>query len=112
MKPEDEAVRATFKSYRGNRAWCKHRLAETLRLPNPTEYYYPFLTPTNYERVLTSYESVSNQEDYERLVLMNARLGFVLMRIGNPPKSFDEACGRISELEEKVLVKTIVPEQP
>src|SRR5262249_26011209 len=45
QKPEDEPVRATLKSYRGNGAWCKKRFEETLKLPHPTEFYFRFLTP-------------------------------------------------------------------
>lgn len=110
VKPEDDAVKKQLKSYRGNRAWCKHRLAETLRLPNPTEYFFPFLTPTNYERALMAYESETTQAEYEQTVLKNVRLGFVLMGLPKPPVTFDEAVGRVGELEEKVLVKTIVAE--
>jgi hypothetical protein len=106
----DETVRATFKSYRGNRAWCKHRLAEIRGLPNPAEYFYRFLTPTNYERVVAGYESTATQESYERTVLMNVRLAFVLLDLPQPPTRFGDCAAALARLEDKVLVRSIAPE--
>jgi hypothetical protein len=112
LTPADEPVRATLKSYRGNRAWCKQRLAETLLLPNPSEYSYRFLTPTNYERVLSSYEGSADQASYERVVLRNLRLAFVLLRLERPPASFAEGLERVLELEERVLVRSLPAPAP
>jgi hypothetical protein len=105
QKPEDEPVRATLKGYRGNGAWCKKRFEETLKLPHPTEFSYRFLTPVNYERVLSTYESSSTQADYERTVLMNVRLAFALLRLERPPRAFGECLERVSELEGKVFFR-------
>ena len=110
VDPRDAEVQRTFKSYRGNRAWCKHRLAEMRALPNPAEYFYRFLTPTNYERVLTGYRSTATQESYASTVLMNVRLAFVLLNLPDPPTTF-AACGEaLQRLEGRVLVRSIAPE--
>jgi len=106
----DEPIRTTFKSYRGNRAWCKHRLSEVRALPNPAEYFYRFLTPTNYERVLAGYQSTATQASYESTVLMNVRLAFVLLNLPGPPGAFAECEAALRRLEEKVLVRSIAPE--
>ncbi|MEO6327224.1 MAG: hypothetical protein ABIT01_13130 [Thermoanaerobaculia bacterium] len=105
----DAPVRETLKSYAGNGAWCKHRMREIRRLKDPTEYFYRFLTPTNYERVLASYESTATQESYERVTLRNLRLAYELLGLANPPMTFAEGLARANELEGRVLVTTITP---
>lgn len=107
--PRDATVRETLKSYAGNGAWCKHRMREIRRLQNPTEYFYRFLTPANYERVLSTYESAATQESYETVTLRNVRLAFELLGLRNAPATFGECRERVRELEEKILVTTIAP---
>lgn len=105
--PADQTVRDQYKSYRGNRVWCKARLAEIHKFQNPTEYFYPFLTTTNYERVLTNYKSTTTQADYERNVVKNLRLAFELMGLPDLPQNFEECFDKAQQLENKILVKTI-----
>ena len=109
--PRDLPVRSTLKSYAGNGAWCKQRMREIRRLKNPTEYFYRFLTPVNYERVLSTYESAATQETYESVTLRNVRLAFELLGLDNPPATFSECIERIGELEGRILVSTIVPRE-
>jgi hypothetical protein len=103
-RPEDEPVRQLLKSYgSANGAWCKRRFTETLRLPNPAEYHYPFLTPRNYERVLGPYTSAGSQADYERTVLRNIRLAFALFGLPDPPGRFEECLEKKEVLEGRVM---------
>lgn len=104
-KPEDEFLRQEFKTYRGSKPWCKERYTESLKLKNPEEYYYKFLTQLNYERIINSYKSSSAQAEYERNVLINIKLVFALMGLENPPQSFPECLDKIEELEGKVMFK-------
>ncbi len=107
--PNDRSAWETLKSYAGNGAWCKHRMREIRRLRNPTEYFYRFLTPANYERVLSSYESLATQESYEQITLRNVRLAFELLGIADPPTTFAACLDEVEELEGQVLVTTIKP---
>ncbi|MDA2922746.1 hypothetical protein MYX07_05795 [Patescibacteria group bacterium AH-259-L07] len=104
-RPDDKPILATFKSYRGNKAWCKQRYNQSLKIKNPTEYFYKFLTPANYERVITSYNSYTSQEDYERTILMNMRLFFAVLGLKNPPISFEECFEKVMLLEGKAMFK-------
>lgn len=108
--PADAQVRETLKSYAGNGAWCKHRMREIRRLQNPTEYFYRFLTPANYERVLSTYQTTGTQQTYEDVTLRNVRLAFELLGLPNPPATFAACLDRVHELENRVLVATISPQ--
>lgn len=102
--PRDGPEKERLKSYaEGNERWCKKRFHESRRLPNPTEWFFPFLTPGSYERVLASYRSTATQEDYERTVLRNVRLAFALLGVDGAPSSFGECFERIAALEKKVF---------
>ncbi len=103
VKPEDRPIRETFKTYRGNKAWCKERYEASLKIKNPTEYFYEFLTPINYERVISSYHTTADQKEYERLILMNMRLAFSVLGLDNPPESFAECFLKAHLLEGKVM---------
>jgi hypothetical protein len=72
-------------------------------LPNQTEFFYPFLTPASYERVLSGYRSIATQVDYEHTVLRNVRLAFALLRVDKAPATFDECIERVAPLEGRVL---------
>jgi hypothetical protein len=102
--PRDAAIRAAYKGYAGNGAWCKHRLDATRRIANPTEYHYPILSPESYERALAHYDETGGQREYEATVLKNVRLLLTLVGIERLPVTFGEALERAPrELEGKVL---------
>jgi hypothetical protein len=108
--PRNEPVKALLKSYRGNGAWCKKRFEETLRLRNPQEYFYPFLTPANYERTILHFpdeppDERRRQDDYERIVLMNVRLMFELHGFTDPPRTFADCKDAVRRLEGLVLFR-------
>lgn len=104
-KPEDEDIRKMFKTFRGSRAWCKERFSETLKLTNPAEYFYEFLTPANYERVLQSYQPSAGEQTYRRVTLMNVRLAGTILGIRHIPETFEECFDAARELEGRVLFK-------
>jgi len=106
VKPEDKPIRDLFKTYRGSRAWCKERYEASLKIINPTEYFYEFLTPMNYERVIMSYNRGKHkEEEYQRIVLMNIKLAFTVLGFENPPQSFRECFEKLSFLEGQVMFK-------
>lgn len=106
-----QIIKKQYKSYRGNRAWCKARFIEIRKFKNPTEYFYPFLTTNNYERVLSNYISTTTEQDYQKNILKNFRLAFELMGIDDLPESFEDCFKKVELLEDKILVKTIIPKE-
>ncbi|MBI2637428.1 MAG: hypothetical protein HYW88_00875, partial [Candidatus Sungbacteria bacterium] len=91
------------KSYHGSNAWCKERFQASIKLKNSEEYFYKFLTPLNYERTLTGYERVADEEEYQRNILKNMRLAFTLVGFENAPETFEECFEKAPLLEGKVL---------
>ena len=107
VRDEDQPVLKTLKSYRGNNLWCKRRMAETLTLNNPQEFFYPFLSRSSYQRVIQGYQSSASQSDYERTTLRNVRLAFELLGIDPAPDTFRACFERLDELSDRVLLRTI-----
>ena len=103
-KQKDRIVIDQFKSYRGNKAWCKRRFNQVIAL-NPTEYFFWALRPFNYERVLVNYQSTSTQENYERTLLKTVRVMWAVLECEDPPTTFEQCFERIGELEGKVILK-------
>lgn len=101
---ENKEVLAFFKQYADkNKAFCKELYSDLLKINNLSEYFYKFLTPRNYERVLQNYRRSGSEEGYRWVVLMNTRLAYTILGLSNPPQTFKECLERIGELEGKVM---------
>lgn len=99
--PENLSLMANLKQFNGNREWA------TERFDTISNYFSDIslplgsgLTHAEYESILGSYEPSLTQQQYEKNIIRNVRLGFAMCGKELPAlNSLDEAIAAAEELE-------------